>query len=54
MELCDEDLRKTISVRLNTKQIFDIMLEITSCLRYMQALSNKLINEDVVHRDLKP
>jgi serine/threonine protein kinase len=54
MEMCDTDLSNINPKGLDKQDIFNIMVEITSGLRYMQALSTLNIKADVVHRDLKP
>lgn len=60
MELCDSDLNSKLSTKnqpkkpLTSDEVYNIMFETVTGLRYMQALSNCKFYLDVVHRDLKP
>lgn len=54
MDLCDTDLGRLIPTKLTLKEIWAIMVDVTSGLRYMQAMSTLFLYPGVVHRDLKP
>lgn len=45
MEMCETDLSKLIPKRLTQKEIYNIMIDLTSGLRYMQAISKSVVTQ---------